>query len=225
MTNHIMQIKNELVGTNPLSFNRSRTIGVLGLQKKGILSNSISAISAIERESARDMPRTSCVSYSFPSSPLSFFLSRTSLFVSRTAYLGAKFLVSFHIHTHWGIATFFIPSRSRNVHFSPGVMHRRCRRRFIALLTFSVIRFSPATSWPWSKWNLLSWTICANSAHSSAPLLHPSSFSFFSYRIVAANNEQPRYRIEDRLASDSSRFNRHPKNPRTFHEKYLRTRL
>lgn len=117
------------------------------------------------------VPRTSCIFY------FSLSLSFIHPFSSAIIHLEAKFPVSFY--TRWGIATFFILSRSRNVHFSPGALMQRCRgrHRFIAFLAFSAIRFSPATGWPWSKWNLLSSTMrdeCCMLRRAS-----PSSLFFF----------------------------------------------
>lgn len=127
-----------------------------------------------------DVRQTSCTSYFsfFPSFFLSHFPFRQSV------YLETKFPIPFH--THQGIATFFIPSRSGNVHFSPCALmqRRRGRRRFIALLTFSTIRFSPATGWPWSKWNLTFF----DGVHEWCALRRTSppsfSFPFYSHQIA-----------------------------------------
>lgn len=77
--------------------------------------------------------RTSC-GYKIFYFSLSFFLA---LFVSHNTHKGIIPKEISRIHAE-ELATFFIPSRSRNVHFSPGALmqHRRGRRRFIAVLTF-----------------------------------------------------------------------------------------
>lgn len=193
------------------SFNCPRIVGGLRIAKRDISSKSISkgTFLLIQYLKSREKVRV-CFSdvlwifYFF----LSLFLLCTSLFISHNTFKG---IIPKEISRRRAeeLATFFIPSRSRNVHFSPGALmqRRRGRRRFIAVLTFSAIRFSPATGWPWSKWNLLSSTRCATNVWarlSVIPLL------FFS-RVRSRRLMNSWDILRDK--TDSRRLIKSPKDP------------